>query len=167
MWVIPCSNISHPPPKRHIFLFFQNYIFSVVSHVIFNIILMHIIYLGYTLYVRNQRWTKAQKVVKLEYLDPQFSDKWIFAPGGFHIMLCILHCLGRTIEGSGIDDAWQEAEVYSSVTTNQIINGNHYNRVIEAHQITLQVLFDLQMELVRKMGTSLLLIVNSLPMLNP
>ena len=32
------------------------------------------------------------------------------------------------------------------MTVMQIINGNHYNRALQSHQITLQVLFDLWME---------------------
>ena len=36
--------------------------------------------------------------------------------------------------------------MYNSVMVNQIINGNHYARAIEAHEITLQVLFDLWIE---------------------
>ena len=57
--------------------------------------------------------------------------------------MCALRCLCRTIEGSGLDEAWQEADLYSSITVTQIINGNHHNRALQAHQITLQVLFDL------------------------
>ena len=87
-----------------------------------------------------------KQVFKLEYLDDQYRHKWIFSPGAFHIILCVLRCLGRTVEGSGLDEAWQEANLYSSVTVSQIINGNHYNRAIDAHQITLQALFDHCME---------------------
>ena len=58
-------------------------------------------------------------------------------------VICALRCLGRTIAGSGLDDAWREADLYSSVTVSQILNGNHYNRAIEAHRLTLQALFDL------------------------
>lgn len=87
-----------------------------------------------------------KRVLKLEHLNPQFKDKWVVCPGAFHTSLCALRCLGRTIEGSGIDEAWVEADMYSSVTVNQIINGNHYARAIEAHEITLQVLFDLWIE---------------------
>jgi hypothetical protein len=54
--------------------------------------------------------------------------------------------LGKTIEGSGIDEAWVEAEMYSSITVEQIINGNHYRRALEAHEVTLQILFDLWIE---------------------
>lgn len=84
-----------------------------------------------------------KRALKLPYLDPQYKDKWVLCPGGFHTVLCSLRCLGRTIEGSGIDDAWQEADIYSSVTVAQIISGNHHNRALQAHQITLQALFDL------------------------
>ena len=60
--------------------------------------------------------------------------------------MCALRCLGKTIEGSGLDEAWVEADMYSTVTVHQIINGNHYSRAIEAHEITLQVFFDLWLE---------------------
>jgi len=84
-----------------------------------------------------------KRALKLEYLDPQYKNKWVLCPGAFHTVLCALRCLGRTIEGSGLDDAWQEADMYSSITVTQIINGNHHNRALQAHQITLQTLFDL------------------------
>ena len=87
-----------------------------------------------------------KRVVKLEYLHPKFKNKWVFSPGAFHTVICALRCLGRAIEGSGLDDAWQEADMYSSVTVSQILNGNHYNRAIEAHQLTLQALFDLRFD---------------------
>ena len=58
-------------------------------------------------------------------------------------MLCALRCLVKTVEGSGIDEAWHEADLYGSVTVSQIINGNHHNRAVHAHQVPLQVLFDL------------------------
>ena len=50
------------------------------------------------------------------------------------------------MEGSGLDEAWQEADLYSKLTVSQILNGNHYNRAIEAHELTLQALFDLWLE---------------------
>ena len=84
-----------------------------------------------------------KRALKLEYLDPQYKNKWVLCPGAFHTVLCALRCLGRTIEGSGLDEAWQEADLFSSVTVTQIINGNHHNRALQAHQVTLQALFDL------------------------
>lgn len=54
-----------------------------------------------------------------------------------------IRCLGKTVEHSGIDEAWIQAGLYSSVVVNQIINGSHYDRAVEAHEITLQALADL------------------------
>ena len=84
-----------------------------------------------------------KRALKLEYLAPQYKNKWVLCPGAFHTVICVLRCLGKTVEGSGIDEAWQEADLYGSVTVTQIINGNHHNRAVHAHQVTLQVLFDL------------------------
>lgn len=85
-----------------------------------------------------------KRVLKLPYLNEHlYGNKWIETPGQFHTVLCAIRCLGRCIEDSGLDTAWVEADIYSSVTVAQIINGKHYNRAIEAHQVTLEVLSDL------------------------
>ena len=60
-----------------------------------------------------------KRVLKLEYLDSQYKDKWVVCPGFFHKSLCALRCLGKTIEGSGSDEAWVEAEMYSTVTVDE------------------------------------------------
>ena len=83
-----------------------------------------------------------KKALKLEYLNDMYSEKWMLSPGGFHIVICALRCLGRTIEHSGIDEAWNRS-LYSSTTVTQIINGKHYNCAIQANEITLEVLFSL------------------------
>ena len=64
------------------------------------------------------------------------------SPGASHTSICALRCLRRTIKGSWLDDAW----LYSRLTVSQILIGNHYNRAIEAHEVTLQALFDLWFE---------------------
>ena len=74
-----------------------------------------------------------KRALKLEYIDPQFKNRWVLCPDVCNTVLCASRCLGRTIEGSGRDKAWQEADMYNSVTVTQIINGNHHNRTIEAH----------------------------------
>ncbi|KAK2144850.1 hypothetical protein LSH36_725g00008 [Paralvinella palmiformis] len=87
-----------------------------------------------------------KRVVKLEYLHTGFKNKWVFSPGRFHTVICTLRCSGRIIEGSGLDDAWQEADLYISVTVSQVLNGNLYNKAIEANQLTLQALLDLWLD---------------------
>ena len=69
-----------------------------------------------------------------------YSEKWMLSPGGFHIVICALRWLGRTIVHSGIDEAWNRS-LYSSTTATQIINGKHYNCAIQAHEISLEILF--------------------------
>ena len=83
-----------------------------------------------------------KKAIKLEYLDEIYSEKWMLSPGGFHIVICALRCLGRTVEHSGIDEVWTRS-LYCNITVTQIINGKHYNHAIQAHEITLEVLFNL------------------------
>ena len=64
-----------------------------------------------------------KRVLKLPYLDPQlYNGKWIESPGQFHTVLCALRCLGQTVESSGLDQAWVQADIYSNVTVAQIIN---------------------------------------------
>ena len=88
----------------------------------------------------------VQKSAHTLFSDHQFQDNIIASPGPFHIVLCALWCLGVTVESSGLDAAWIEAGLYSSVTVVQILNGKHHNRALDAHQISLQVLFDLWIE---------------------
>ena len=83
-----------------------------------------------------------KKALKLEHLNEMYSEKWMLSPGGFHIVVCALRCLGRTIEHSGLDEAWNRS-LYSSTINTQIINVKHYNPAIQAHEITLEVLFNL------------------------
>ncbi|KAH3786645.1 hypothetical protein DPMN_164752 [Dreissena polymorpha] len=45
-------------------------------------------------------------------------------------------------KNSGIDGLWMKSGLYSDVVCNQIINGSHNNRAMEAHETTLQVFTD-------------------------
>lgn len=56
--------------------------------------------------------------------------------GELHTVILSLNCLGKFIDGSGIDQAWEEAQIYSSTVTKQIIDGRHIKRRIEAHMMT-------------------------------
>ena len=67
----------------------------------------------------------------------------ILRPGELHIQMAHLKTFGSYKEGSGIDQAWIEADLYSPTTVKQIIEGNHVKRAETAHIITLQALFTL------------------------
>lgn len=57
-----------------------------------------------------------------------------------------LAALGKYVEGSGIDQAWVEAGLYSPTTVTQILNGEHLYRGLEAHIVTLLALYHLYFE---------------------
>ena len=47
-----------------------------------------------------------------------------------HTVMAALRALGTSIENSGIDDAWIEADVYGSATTRHIRKCAHYKRTL-------------------------------------
>eukprot|EP00794_Sanderia_malayensis_P002148 gene2148-2444_t len=53
-----------------------------------------------------------------------------------HTVIASLNCLGKFIDGSGIDQAWEEAQIYSSTVTKQIIDGRHIKCGAEAYLMT-------------------------------
>ena len=66
--------------------------------------------------------------------------------GEFHTVLCAIRVIGTFIENTGIDDSWVESGIYGTATAPQIMKGRHVKRSVNAHCITLQVLFDLFFE---------------------
>ncbi len=52
--------------------------------------------------------------------------------GELHIVMAALTALGTSIENSGIDDAWIEADVYGSATTRQNLKCAHHKRTRRA-----------------------------------
>lgn len=74
---------------------------------------------------------------------PNYKKNWIIRLGSLHTIIAALKCLGKYIEGSGIDTAWEISGLYGSATVNQIIEGRHIYRGIQAHTITLMALHHL------------------------
>ena len=65
------------------------------------------------------------------------TNSFLFRPGELHIVFWALACIGDYIEGSGLDEAWVEAEMYSATTvSNQILKGKHLYRNLECHFVT-------------------------------
>jgi len=87
------------------------------------------------------------RVIKLQALRPDLYGKYLFRVGEFHTVLCSLRAVGSYIENSGIDNAWIESDMYGPTTCRQILEGKHMKRALDAHVTTLQVLFDLTLEL--------------------
>lgn len=77
---------------------------------------------------------------------PNYKDHWIIRLGSLHTVIAALKCLGKYIEGSGIDVAWESSGIYGSATVNQIIEGRHIYRGIQAHTLTLVALCHLKLQ---------------------
>ena len=52
--------------------------------------------------------------------------------GGFCMAKCVRHCIGKYIQGSVLDDALVEAQVFGKKVIEQILNGTHYIRSLRA-----------------------------------
>lgn len=72
-----------------------------------------------------------------------YKKKWIIRLGSLHQIIAALKTLGKYVEDSGIDSAWDICGMYGSATVRQIIEGLHIYRGIEAHTVTLMALFSL------------------------
>ena len=74
----------------------------------------------------------------------QISQLFLFRPGELHIIFWALASVGDYIEGSGIDQAWIEAGMYSATTvSNQILKGKHVYRALECHFVTMISIYTL------------------------
>lgn len=68
---------------------------------------------------------------------------FLFRPDELHIVFQVLSALGKYIEGSGIDQAWVEAGLYSPTTVTNILNGKQIYRSLGAYKVTLITLYNL------------------------
>lgn len=82
-----------------------------------------------------------EKAKQLEMSRQDCKGKWVLRIGELHTTMAALRAAGNLIEGSGLDDAWVEADLYGPATVRQILECRHYKRAINAHTITLQALF--------------------------
>ncbi|CAG9761624.1 unnamed protein product [Ceutorhynchus assimilis] len=84
--------------------------------------------------------------MKIWVADENIQKQYIFRPGELHVTFWALAALGKYIEGSGIDQAWIEAGMYSASTVSRILEGKQYYRSLEAHMTTVLALCDFFIE---------------------
>ncbi|KAL5009751.1 hypothetical protein ScPMuIL_012056 [Solemya velum] len=87
-----------------------------------------------------------EKVVQL--LDSRADLKCNVIPrlGELHVVMAALRAIGVSMENSGIDDAWMEADVYGPATTRQILECTHYKRSLHAHIYSYIALYELALD---------------------
>ena len=86
-----------------------------------------------------------ERAVKLQMHKAPTLNNLVFRIGEMHTVMTSLRALGTSIDDSGFDDAWIEANLYSSTTTRQILEGRHMKRALTAHSITSSALCDLHL----------------------
>ncbi|KAG1662607.1 hypothetical protein GQR58_020866 [Nymphon striatum] len=62
--------------------------------------------------------------------------------------MAALKCLGKYIESSGLNFAWESSGIYGSATVRQILDGRHVYRCLETHTMTLLALQSLYQKVV-------------------
>ena len=86
-----------------------------------------------------QLYEKAQKLMSRE----DMKGRYVLRIGELHTVFASLKALGKYIEGSGIDQVWVEAGMYSPTTVRQILEGKHLYCAMEAHLTTMVALYGL------------------------
>ena len=84
-----------------------------------------------------------EKAKQLEMSRPDCKNQWIPRIGELHTTMAALRAAGSYIEGSGLDDAWVEADIFSPTTVREILKCKHYKRTLNAHIASLLALFSL------------------------
>ena len=87
-----------------------------------------------------------EKVVQLLDGRPDLKRTVFPRLGELHAVMAALRALGASMENSGIDDAWIEADVYGSATTRQILKCTHYKRALRAHTYSYVALHKMLLE---------------------
>jgi len=87
-----------------------------------------------------------EKAIQLLDARSKLKDEIVLRLGELHTVIASLRALGTSIENSGIDDAWIEADVYGSSTVRQIFKCSHYKRALSAHIHTYMALYKLVLE---------------------
>ena len=68
-------------------------------------------------------------------------NNFVIRLGELHVVFTAFKMLGKIIDGSGLDKAFEEALIYGSNTVEQIKDGHHLYRCFEGHQILYLSLF--------------------------
>ena len=69
----------------------------------------------------------------------------VFHLGELHLVFAFLKTIGKYIGCSGLDQIFVEANIYGSTTLDQILNGKHVKRAMEAYMVQYIALYKLSL----------------------
>ena len=81
----------------------------------------------------NFRSTTVFKVLQLE--SNSEIDNFVIRLGKLHVVFTAFKMLGKIIDGSDLDKAFEEALIYGSNTVEKMKDGHHLYRCFEGHQM--------------------------------
>ena len=62
--------------------------------------------------------------------QPEHFRNLVPMMGGFHIAKATMHCVGKYLRVSGMEDAFEETETFEVKVTQSVIEGSHYVRTL-------------------------------------
>ena len=71
-----------------------------------------------------------EHALKLPIYSTQSLDHLVFGLVGMHTVMALLRALWSSIEDSGVDEAWLQADLFAPTTVHQILEGNHKKRAL-------------------------------------
>ena len=79
----------------------------------------------------SQLYAKALKLQRRN----KIGNNFVFLPGELHIVFAFQHAIGKYIENSGLNQSFIDCDIYRPVTVNQILNGKHMKKGLEAYMV--------------------------------
>ena len=70
-------------------------------------------------------------VTKIYLQEPGICSRLLPMLGGFHFAKTALHCAGKFVKGSGVEDIFIESGVFGPKTADSVLNGKHYYRSLD------------------------------------
>ena len=70
-------------------------------------------------------------VTKIYLQQPELFLRIFPMLGGFHLTKTALHCAGKFLKGSGVEDIFIECGIFGPKTVDSVMNGKHYYRSLE------------------------------------
>ena len=91
-----------------------------------------------------------EKARRLQDIYPEYRNNFVFRIGELYTVRCGLRVIGSSIEGRSIDNASVASKIYGPNTVQQILEGKHFKRAVNAHIATLIALSNLHLEYIHR-----------------
>ena len=77
---------------------------------------------------------------EMQHLFPETFDDIFLGLGGFHMEKSIIACVGKYLQGSGVDSIFTNNRVFGSGVVTNVLDGGHYTRGIRGLSLYAEVM---------------------------